>query len=205
MPSDEVVAMTHTIAAWAHGRWGDVRVLRELVMGSRRIDLVVVAPTDIVGIEIKSSVDTLARLRGQVAEFRRYVPELWIAAAPKWRDHLDRTYDLHANRAIVTTDQVETVGNIRIRPGQPGRKPVRDELSIMRLLELLWRSEVVRIAERTGTFPGASHSQVKSATIKAALARLLTGNEILREVCAELRARPLVGQGSDAPVRTVSA
>ena len=31
---------------------------------------------------------------------------------------------------------------------------------------------------------------------------LLTGNEIIAEVCREIRARQLVGVGSDAPVRT---
>jgi hypothetical protein len=41
--------------------------------------------------------------------------------------------------------------------------------------------------------------------VKKLLARLLTGNEIIREVCTELRARALVGLRSDPPTRGTSA
>ncbi len=58
------------------------------------------------------------------------------------------------------------------------------------------------IAERTGVIPGCMRSaQMTAPKIKKMLARLLTGNEILEQVCTELRSRPLVGVHSDPPLR----
>ena len=37
--------------------------------------------------------------------------------------------------------------------------------------------------------------------VKRMLARMLSGHEIVKQVCIELRARPLVGLGSDTPMR----
>ena len=59
------------------------------MLGDRRIDLVFVLERDLIGVEIKSGADTLARLAGQMKEYRRYLPELWVAAALKWKDLVD--------------------------------------------------------------------------------------------------------------------
>lgn len=197
--------MRAAVIAWGRTRWGDARVIQELVLGCRRVDLVFVAPADVVAIEIKSSVDTLDRLEGQLQEYGRYVPEVWIAVAARWRKAIEDKYGIAANKIVVVDGRVETIGTYRRRPGEAGLTPHRDELAIMRLIDLLWKSEAARIAERTGVFPGARHTQVKTRVLRAALARMLTGNEILREVCAELRRRPLVGRGSDAPRTEVAA
>lgn len=191
--------MTRAVVAWGHARWPGCRAIRELALGDRRIDVVFVTVNDVIGIEIKSSLDTLERLAAQVAEFARYMPEVWIAVAPRWLPDIERLYAVH-NKMVVTVAAVETVGQYRARLGGEGKRPHRDELSIMRLLELLWADEGVRIAERTGVVPGARHTQIKFGKLKPLLARLLTGNEILREVCRELRARPITGNGSDPPV-----
>lgn len=186
--------MRAAIIGWARARWRGARVIHELACGERRTDLVVVAERDLVAFEIKSSVDTLARLEDQVKEFGRYFPEVWVAIAPRWMGDVS---DMHlSNVMIVDVDH----GTLRI-PNEMivGWRPQRDELVYSRLLELLWMEEAQRIAQRTGVIPGAPTHQMRSKTLPM-LARLLTGNDILREVCAELRQRPLVGVGSDPPV-----
>lgn len=198
-PEREVELMTRAVIAWGHARWPGCRAIRELALGDRRIDVVFVTVNNVVGIEIKSSVDSLDRLAAQVAEFERYMPEVWIAVAPRWLPEVERLYAVH-NKMVATIAGVETVGTYRSRIGGEGKRPHRDELSIMRLLELLWADEGVRIAERTGVVPGARHTQIKYDRLKPLLARLLTGNEILKEVCRELRARPITGAGSDPRV-----
>jgi hypothetical protein len=204
----EVAVMTRNVIEWGHARWPGCRAIRELVLGHRRIDVIFACERDLIGVEIKSSKDKIDRLEAQYTEFTRYVPEVWIAVAPRWRDAVEKQYRV-SNKMVVdgTSHQVETIGTYRSRPGEPGIKPYRDELSIARLIELLWRDEMAAVAERTGAYPGAGHKQVKTATLQPMLARLLTGNEILAEVCRCLRERPMsmIGRGSDPPIRRPSA
>lgn len=190
-PRREVHAITDAVTAWARKRWPDVRVLHELALGRRRVDLVFVTPSDIVVAEIKSSQDTLTRLDDQVREYSMYVPEVWVAVARKWQDHKGLRY---WRRNLVVYDGGDIIEY------RKGEKPYRDELVCSRMLELLWHSEALRIAQRTDVLPGPAHKQLRSGHVKKLLARLLTGNEIIREVCAELRNRPLVGRGSDEAV-----
>jgi hypothetical protein len=76
-----------------------------------------------------------------------------------------------------------------------------------RLLELLWYSEACAIAVRTDVIPIRVHKQIRRGHVLKMLARLLTGNEIIAEVCTCLRARPqgMVGYRSDAPMRAEPA
>jgi hypothetical protein len=203
---NETLEMCEAVIAWAKQRRPGVRALRELVLGDRRIDLVFVDERDVFGVELKSSRDRLDRLEAQMLEYSRYLPEVWIAIAPKWQAEVEEMYGLRANRLIVENGTARTLIKYQERIGDSGRRPQRDELSIMRLLELLWTGEAARIAERTGIIPGCTHSkQMTAPKIKKMLARLMTGNEILEQVCRELRSRPLVGMHSDPPMRGESA
>lgn len=188
--SPEEWAMREAVTEWGRKRWPDVRVLHELVIGTRRIDLLFVSTNDLAAVELKSSNDRLDRLDGQLREYSFYLPEIWVAVARKWEKHKE----LRGHNLIV-------VDPPKVKERRVGKKPHRDELVCSRLLELLWQSEAMRIAQRTGILPGPVHKQFRADHIKKLLARLLTGNEIIREVCTELRARPLVGLRSDRPTR----
>ena len=188
--------MRDAVTEWGRRRWPDVRVLHELVIGTRRIDLLFVSTNDLAAVELKSSADRLDRLDGQMREYSFYLPEIWLAVAGKWAKHKDLRGGRH-NLIVVDPPKV--------RERRLGKKPHRDELVCSRLLELLWSSEALRIAQRTGVLPGVVHQQFRTEHVKKLLARLLTGNEIIREVCTELRARPLVGLRSDGPTRALAA
>lgn len=193
--SNEELDMREAVAnAWGRARWPDARVVHELVAGECRIDQAFVRPNDLIGVEIKSSQDTLARLNRQASEYDLCFPEWWIAIAPRWRKHLlEETSPRAVRRAgvlIVDGGKVEQVRMAR-----------RDELVTTHMLRWLWGEEALAIAERTGVWPAARLYRAKRAKVIPMLARLLTGNEIIKEVCHELRARPAFGQRSDAPVR----
>jgi hypothetical protein len=130
-------------------------------------------------------------------EYSRYVPEVWAAVAPKWRDHDEVIH--RGNLLVVPTDRPAFVQ----RPA-PGQKPYRDELVCSRLLELLWYEEAARIAVRTDVIPHRVPKQITRPKVLKLLARLLTGNEIIENVCRELRGRPWVGHRSDGPMRARS-
>lgn len=197
MACDEEVSMRAIVARWGLARWKGARVIHEVVLGDRRIDMAFVLVKDVIGVEIKSSRDTLARLRDQVHEFEFYFPEVWVAYAPKWGG----AAELRRVRNQLRVDH-ET-GSASSADGD--RRPHRDELVCSRMLDLLWRDEAARIAQRTGVIPGLTPTSAKRGMIMPMLARLLTGNEIMREVCIELRARPAFGLASDAPTREGSA
>lgn len=80
-------------------------------------------------------------------------------------------------------------------------RPERDEFFCSRLIELLWVDEAARIAQRTDVIPGVTLTREPTWKVKRLLARMLSGHEIVKQVCIELRARPLVGRGSDHAIR----
>lgn len=193
----EELRMRAAVTAWGRARWPGCRVLHELVLGRRRIDLLFVEERDLHGIEIKSGADTLARLDGQLEEYQRYVPEVWVAAAPKWLKD-GSIPDIYANLI-----SIDSTGAVRQHSPRDKAKPARDELVCSRLLELLWYSEACAIAVRTDVIPVRVQKQIKRGHVLKMLSRLLTGNEIIAEVCRCLRERPdgFVGHRSDSPMR----
>ncbi len=193
--SVEEARMRVAIAAWGQRRWPGYRCIHEVPLSERRIDMAFVGTKDLVGIEIKSSRDKLDRLEGQIEEYSRWLPEVWIAVAAKWENH----GSLQCGRCnlIIVDDSALASGVVEYRQGL---RPYRDELVCSRMLGLLWREEAARIAQRTGVIPGTSLTKDPRHRILPMLARLLTGNEIMREVCAELRQRPAFGRQSDEPM-----
>jgi hypothetical protein len=192
--SAEELQLRVAAAAWGRQRLPGCRVIHELVCGERRADLAFVGEKDLIGVEIKSSRDRLDRLEEQLKEYSRYFPEVWLFIAPKWARAAKALS--WANIAVGHPDRVEV-----LRPSK-AKRPYRDELVTARMLEWLWVEEAARIANRTQVIPGpVNNRRYPTANVRKLLARLLTGNEIIREVCRELRARPLVGQMSDPPLR----
>ena len=185
------------VEAWGRQRFGDVRVIHELALGERRIDMVFVGTADIVGVEIKGPRDSLSdgRLGEQLREFNFYLPEVWLAVAPRWQKHRD--VKRRQNLLLTTETGMQVVKD----KGNGKFKPERDEFFCSRLIELLWVDEAARIAQRTDVIPGVTLTREPVWKVKRMLARMLSGHEIVKQVCIELRARPLVGLGSDRPMR----
>jgi hypothetical protein len=185
------------VEAWGRARFGDVRIIHELALGERRIDMVFVGLADIVGVEIKGPRDSLSdgRLPEQLREFNFYLPEVWLAVAPRWLKHRD--VKRRQNLLLPTEQGIEVVNDRK-----DGKfRPERDEFFCSRLIELLWVDEAARIAQRTDVIPGVTLTREPTWKVKRLLARMLSGHEIVKQVCIELRARPLVGRGSDRAMR----
>lgn len=185
------------VEAWGRTRFGDVRIIHELALGERRIDMVFVGQADIVGVEIKGPRDSLSdgRLPEQLREFNFYLPEVWLAVAPRWLKHRD--VKRRQNLLLPTEKGIEVV-----KDRMDGKfRPERDEFFCSRLIELLWVDEAARIAQRTDVIPGVTLTREPVWKVKRLLARMLSGHEIVKQVCIELRARPLVGRGSDRAMR----
>lgn len=208
--------MRRALSEWGRKRWGsDVRIIHELQLGMRRIDLVFVLPSDIIGIEIKGPKDSPGdkRVVHQMREFNFYLPEVWLAVDAKWRDH--QSVKTVRNLLVVDGDDVtidyedrKTAHLSRVKrggfPATKGMWPVfeahRDEMCCSRLLERLWSGEAIRILVRQGLVQEQLAKKTDHHKARKILARMLTGHQIMTEVCTELRARPLTGWGSDGPL-----
>lgn len=188
--SSEELVMRDLVEAWGRARWPDARVVHELVCSECRIDVAFVCPNDLIGVEIKSSKDTLDRLEKQLRVFGEHLPEVWLAIAPKWES--DKTKPFVMNEIVVSGDDP-----VRIRHG--GR-PHRNKLIYNDMLRLLWAEEARAIAARHQLDVSKRTPLYKVLPIIAAK---LTGEEIMRGVCAELRGRNAFWK-ADAPTRELT-
>jgi hypothetical protein len=176
--SAEELAMRDAVEAWGRARWPQARVLHELVVGNCRIDMAFITPDHIAGVEIKSSMDTLDRLPKQLREFSAHLPELWLAHADRWEAGL-----ANATPGV-------TFGRLQIRDGAVGdwSSWYRPRLTVTApTLALLWRNELHAVAVRHGLL--SAKARTPAYSIEPLLARRLTGDQIIAEVCHELRSR----------------
>ena len=196
----EEQAIRHEVIVWINRERGsNCRVIHELTFGERRIDLAFIYPSDIIGVEIKGPRDNLGdgRMVKQMREYSFYIPEVWLAVDAKWWEHADVQSYSYVGNTLVWGD-----GMLLPRNYTP-KKPIRDEMCCSRLLDLLWNEEVRNVANRARLYQGYGRINSKQAgQLKNSMARLLTGHEILSNVCCELRARPshMVGLGSSPPI-----
>ncbi|PZU95532.1 MAG: hypothetical protein DI527_00555 [Chelatococcus sp.] len=200
MSSAAEIAMRKAVAVWGRARWPGARVVHELVVGQRRIDMAFILRDHLVGVEIKSARDVIDRLDGQLETFAEHIPEVWLAIDRKWTDQEDGYWSV--GRVTVCGD-VATDGLIRTNmhgrdftSSWPAR--IRRRLTVQ-MLDLLWASELQSIAARHGL--GLPKRAAMGVTIPA-IARALTGDQIVAAVCAELRARKAFPRfpASDAPI-----
>jgi len=193
-------ALRHAGIAWGRKRWGNVRVIHELAIQDRRADLVFVGLSDLYAVEIKGPADKMdGRLTEQLRTYGAWCPEVWLLAHPKWLGHAE--VKGVRNLLLPGADGI-LIANAKNQLLPQKFEPTRDDLVCSRLLEVLWQGEAHEIADRTGVIPGAALSRLHTRKVKAMLARMLTGHEIMKQVCRCLRARPshMTGAGSDPPI-----
>lgn len=204
--STEELAMRDAVAAWGRKRWPSARMVHELVVSDRRVDMAFIGREHLVGVEIKGPKDTLDRLDDQIATFCDHLPEVWLAVHPRWT----RTVEVlrgSKNHVYLDDDGRGRVRNwIAVDPddAEPVKhhymgQPTIDRTVTAPMLHLLWRDEAVAIAARMRV---AIAKREPLRNIVPELARKLTGDEIVREVCRELRARAAfpAHPPSDAPI-----
>lgn len=198
--STEELAMRDAVAKWGRSKWPCARVVHELVIAEKRIDMAFIGTDHIAGVEIKGPKDRLDRLGDQWGCFTAHIPEVWLAIAPKWIDPLRKNHFAGAwsygNKIVVDLD---TEHPVRAMWGERGAV---DRTITAPLLRLLWRSEALAVAVRYRDRVSVS-PRTPLRSIVPELARKLTGDEIVRQVCHELRGRDAfpASPASDPPIR----
>lgn len=192
-------------------RWPGARVIHEFPLrySSRSIDMAAILPAEIIGVEIKSSRDTIDRLEKQIRAFSPICSRLLIALAPKWNEELSleervtrtgrawysryteaqeilrRATDIHCETFTVC-HETGTMKNTN------GGWHCNHFPWPARLLDLL---HVAELAEMMGASNRSTHEYL----VRMCHDRL-TGPQIIRAVCASLRARNGFAAQSDPPI-----
>lgn len=121
--------------------YGKARILEEKQMGRSRADIVMVLPSSVVGIEIKSDADTYARLKRQVKDYNQYFDYNYVVAGSSHAMHIEE----HVPEwwGIITVEQVAGEADFYIL-----RKPKENPgINQKKKLGLLWRPELAHIQE----------------------------------------------------------
>ena len=125
-------------------RYGKIRILEEKRTGSARADCVMITPTLIYGIEIKSDADTYVRLAKQVKNYDWYYDRNFIVVGS--------THGLHVKEhvpdywGIITVEPDETGIDFYVLREAEDNPKVKDK----RKITILWRPELNRILEKNG-------------------------------------------------------
>lgn len=121
--------------------YGKIRILEEKQMGKSRADAVMVTPSALYGIEIKSDADTYTRLTRQVLDYNQFFDYNYIVVGTSHALHIEE----HVPKwwGIITVEKEETTLDFYLM-----RRPMKNpKMEIKKKLTLLWRPELVHIQE----------------------------------------------------------
>lgn len=121
--------------------YGKIRIIEEKQMGRSRADVVMVMPSALCGIEIKSDADTYARLSRQVRDYNQYYDYNYIVAGTSHAGHVAE----HVPEwwGIITVELEEGRTDFYLLR-EPKENP---KVNWKKKMSLLWRPELVHIQE----------------------------------------------------------
>ena len=121
--------------------YGKSRIIEEKSMGKSRADIVMVLPTEIYGIEIKSDADTYARLERQIKDYDKYFDSNIVVVGTTHGEHIKEHVPEHWG--IITVEVVNGRFDFYFM-----RRPLPNKgVQWKKKLELLWRPELAQIQE----------------------------------------------------------
>ena len=214
--SPEELAMRALIDPELRRRYPTGRIVHELPLrySSRRIDMATITESEIVSVEIKSSRDTMTRLKAQIEGFVPISAKVIVALAPKWNTDLPIAWDeAHTRGSQQFTEAqqiIRTFGGAhtetwtvchetgQITPTHGGYSRQGEMPWASRMLDVLWVQELQRVAadHAVGVRATSPHDTLVRACHDA-----MTGRQVARAVCRALRARAF--PWADAPIGAV--
>ena len=125
-------------------RYGKVRIFEEKRTGRARADVVMVTPTALFGIEIKSDADTYTRLAGQVEEYNLHYDKNIIVVGT--------THALHVKDHVpewwgIITVEIDESGNPDFYVLKEATE--NPEVDPALKIQFLWRPELTHLLEKT--------------------------------------------------------
>ena len=143
-------------------RYGKIRILEEKTIGRSRADVMMVLPSKLVGIEIKSDADSYARLRRQVEDYDLYFDANIVVVgsthAAHVAEHVPETWGIISVEEVadeqVVSDEQETINRKPhgLNPDFYVVREMRDnpKAELERTIRVLWRPELANIQKKYG-------------------------------------------------------
>jgi hypothetical protein len=193
--SAEELAMRAMMDAELRYAFPQARIIHELGLrySTNSIDIAAVTAHQIIGVEIKSSRDTLDRLEKQVRAFAPFCSLVFIAVAPRWVDQAQRIAERCGAPNVIVEACCAATGRIVVDPFWVAHRTQRHGWAL-RQLDALRVSELEIVAAQFGVAPRSSHAKLVDS-----LCDHLTGREVRRAVCDTLRHRVSPNPMSDPP------
>lgn len=184
----------------------EARIIHELVLtqGGERIDIAAVWPDGIILAEVKSEKDVLKRLPGQLRAALALGCEVWLCAAPKWREHVEAmsSHQSHEKVELRNKSGIVIGSTYKTNPAYIGeisnvvlawekddgfewentwRQRPYPPADGVAMLDMLWAEELRAIS-------GTHHTDTRTKCMNAAR-EFMTGQQVRRAACAALMAR----------------
>ena len=143
--------------------YGKVRFLDEIPIGESRADMVMVTEKELIGIEIKSDADSYSRLPRQIPDYERYFDRNVIVIgsthAKHITEHIPESWGI-----VVVNEEHGRIDFYELRKATASKKT-----KMKAQLELLWRSELMRIQMKNGLhkYSGRSRRFVHQYVLKS--------------------------------------
>ena len=158
--------------------YGKIRIIEEKRMGRSRADVVMVTPSSVVGIEIKSDADTYARLKRQVKDYNQYFDYNYVAAGSSHAMHIEEHVP-------------DWWGIITVEPDEKGqadfyilrKADVNPKVIDRRKITILWRTELNRLLAGN-QLPG--YRQKSKLFVQEKLIEKVPGKVLWPQACEEL-------------------
>ncbi len=158
-------------------RFGKIRIFEEKVMGKARADVIMLMPDTIVGIEIKSSVDTYERLKGQVRGYDRFCDRNYIVVGMRHSKHVSEHIPPYWGILCIYEDSgAIVIDELRAATDNPKCKP-KDQLSWM------WKKELSNILAQNHL---PKYTQKSRAFIVQKLLEKMEWPALKNQVCDQL-------------------
>jgi len=205
--SPEERGMRDAVAAHLRKLLPGARIVHELVVGGCRADLAAVETERVTIFEIKSAKDTLKRLDNQLTQFSRAAHVTILVADIKWFDR--EPYKQSGQPRLAGREEWRVADGVWCYPEPTHEeypltgsfytwrlpRPSLSQPHAHRLLNLLWRDECAVEAHKHRVSIGP---RTRQSDIIEAMAYHMTGQEIAKAVCRQLRQRRF--PEADAPV-----
>lgn len=165
--------------------YGRVRIIEEKTMGRSRADVVMVAQSDLYGIEIKSDADTYSRLASQVKDYDKYYDYNFVVVGTSHAMHIGEHVPKYWG--IITVELVDGKFDFYILR----RAENNPKVTWKRKLEILWRPELALIQEmnQMPKYKEKSKVFVKNKIIERLEKGKIKEEVLKRQVCDALMER----------------
>lgn len=213
--SSEELEMRALIVPELRKRWPGARIIHELPLrySSNRIDLAAVTETEIISVEIKSSRDVMDRLEAQLRAFQPISARIIAALAPRWNKKLPGVQFEHPSGGIGYREQftptqeiIRRIGGVEVWTVDAAAGAITETDGdyyrtrkpwLAQMLDMLHVSELTAIADE---YRIARAKRPVHLTLVSDLVDMLQGREVIKAVCAALRARDAFDKMSDPPI-----